>query len=572
MQQRTKESTDHTPTSRQQMTLGEDFATNQSLEMAFESGPGEKTATFFDPPPAPVPPDPNQASFLGLAPVESAPSGSVAQENVDAPPDAQATHRRQRLKSAPAVARSGATDIQTIAIEDITTRPDLFQHRDVNPGDSVDPRRVQEIIANWNPDRFDPITLVNDGQGGFIVLAGHHRLAAMQRMGETAIPARLVQGEMTNEADRKRLIQEAVVSNFNVAESNLRERASAANSLAESGWSRDEIAANMRLKGRGEAERLLWLHASGPTILARVTLQTELAPAGIELGRAIKERGLSLEAAQGLFSRWMRDYEETDRVPGHRSLRRQIDLLSGLADANPTAQAGMLEGFEGDVHLNEFDQHRRDLADLTEEANRNHSRVTSCEALAAELGVDISRLQRAAAIRGKYLTQAQEEKARLVLGLPPLPVQVRPRQMAPKKPPVVVAKRAVTPVQSAKATRSKGSHPEPPPKAKIGTKAYAAVDAVGKANEKEYGALQNVPGTRKPSKGTSYAAVDAAKNVKAAPVGKVTPKRGKMGPPEACDVPCVAVKGGKQAIEALSGTVGGEGDILVSPQRRRSLT
>lgn len=421
-----------TPTSRGQITLGNDWATNRNLEMAFESPMADQGAPLIDAPDKPFDPGPDQFSMMGaIESVTDAPSaiasGIAPESDTKTAKKSPKKPRRPRESKAKAkgsqktesVEPTGIPGVLSIPIDQITTRPDLFQARDVDSGKSFDPKRVQQIVDNWNPDRFDPIVVVSDGQGGYIVLAGHHRLEAMRVKGESTIPGRLVDGDINSPDDRKRMMQEAVVSNFNIAESNFRERATAAQRLSDSGWNTTEIAANMRLKGRPEAERLLWLHAAGPVIMNRVTIQPELAPMGMELGRAIVERGFDPETAQGLFQRWVADYDETDRVPGVRSLRRQIDLL-GEIDRKQGSQGGMLTGFEGDVVITEFDQNRRELTDVSETIIRNRARMTSCEALAVELGVDIKELQKAANTQNKYLTQQQESKARQVMGLKPL--------------------------------------------------------------------------------------------------------------------------------------------------------
>ena len=384
------------PTSRQQTVLGDDFATNQNLDMAFESQAGQKAMPLTSVPDAPAEPDPNQFE-MDMGKAEASPP---------------------KLTS----------DVETTSLALIDTRPDIFQARDVDSGKSFDQARVQQIVDNWNPERFDPVVLVRDGER-FVILSGHHRLEAMRQMGAGDIPSRIVEGDLNDPDDRRRMIREAIVSNFNIAESNIREKATAAHRLHENGWDLGDIAANMRLKGRNDAAKLLWLHEAGATILHRVTLQPELAPVGIELGRAIAEGKINPETAQGLFTRWDRDYLETDKVPGARSIRKQIDVLAEVQSSAGT-QAGMLEGFAGDVQLSTYDEQRQELSELTEQANRNKSRLYSCEALAQELGVTIKQLQKAAHTRQDYLTAEQERKARIMLGIPP---RVEEVDIVPKK-------------------------------------------------------------------------------------------------------------------------------------------
>ena len=622
------------PTSRQQTTLGDEFATNRNLEMAWESGPGQVAEPLAGVAPG-TEYDPNQMALFGSERPPGPPdAGAVADpitpgvdtsapepaaRVLDTATNAPRRANRQRKKAAP----TAAPDIQTIPINRISVRPDLFQARDVAPGQAVDPKRVQQIIENWNPERFDPISVVSDGEGGYIVFGGHHRLDAVAQMGHIEIPARITQGDINDPEDRNRLVQEAVVSNFNVAESNLRERATAARRLADSGWDNQEIAGNMRLKSKTEADRLLYLYDTGPVILDRITLQPELAPAGIELGRAMKEKGLSQEAAQGLFSRWVKDYEETDRVPGHRSLRRQIDLLSGVAAEGP-AQAGMLEGFAGDVHVTEFDQRRRELTELTEEANRNRSRLTSCEALAAELGVDIGRLKRAAQTREDYLTAAQEAKAREVFGLPELPQTRRSgssrarTMLTPSKPQAPQAQDArkaknpkepasrqgkKTPAQGKAAVRSQPKATKTPRALTEKTgQHFAALDNTKRKSEECFAALETQrikgkSGQRQVAEESSNVQYAALEHNRPPPSADIVSEPGKQGDltyaaldlaqpkkqkkPDIpnvqpknttrtyaaidalnCDVPCAAVEEGKVSAES-------DTEEVVANQRRR---
>ena len=207
--------------------------------------------------------------------------------------------------------------VQNVPVATVGVRPDLFQARDTSLGQAHSDDRVKEIVANWNPERFDPIAVVAnpDRPGEYIVISGHHRLEAVKRLDLPAVPVRVLSGDIRDAGERQRLEREAVVSNFGVAESNLRERAAAAGRLADSGLSKREVAAQMRIKG-SEADRLLWLRRLPPGIIERTMIQPELTPAAAELGRAMERHGLGEEAAGGLFTRWARDYDETGKVPG----------------------------------------------------------------------------------------------------------------------------------------------------------------------------------------------------------------------------------------------------------------
>ena len=336
-------------------------------------------------------------------------------------PDAENPNAPKSQPAATAAASTGALPtIENVPTGRIAVRPDLFQARDVTAGGSYDEERVRQITGNWNPERFDPLSVVADPEnpGSYIVIGGHHRLEAVRRLGLEAVPVRVLAGDINVPQERRRLEREAVVSNFGVAETNLREKVNAAGRLADSGMDQVQVAREMRLR-RGEAERLLWLRRLPPGMLERVMAQPELAPAAAELGRAVDRHGMGPETVQGLFTRWDREYEETGHIPGQYVLRQQLD---GLAAANRGPEGeqtgfGGLEGFGGDVVLTRFDAERHTAEDLQRKVRGTQQRLTSCEALAQELGVEIGDVKEAAQTRLDVLTSEQEASVRRTLTL-----------------------------------------------------------------------------------------------------------------------------------------------------------
>ena len=320
----------------------------------------------------------------------------------------------------PAASTGGLPTIENVPTSRIAVRPGLFQARDVTAGGSYDEERVRQITGNWNPERFDPLSVVADPEkpGSYFVIGGHHRLEAVRRLGLETVPVRVLAGDINVPGERRRLEREAVVSNFGVAETNLREKVNAAGRLADSGMDQVQVAREMRLR-RGEAERLLWLRRLPPGMLERVMVQPELAPAAAELGRAVDRHGMGPETVQGLFTRWDREYEETGHIPGQYVLRQQLD---GLAAANRGPEGeqtgfGGLEGFGGDVVLTRFDAERHTAEDLRRKVRGTQQRLTSCEALAQELGVEIGDVKEAAQTRLDVLTAEQEASVRRTLTL-----------------------------------------------------------------------------------------------------------------------------------------------------------
>ena len=331
----------------------------------------------------------------------------------------------------------GLPAIHNIPLDRIDVRPDLFQARDTNAGQSFDDERVRQIVDNWNPERFDPLSVVAnpDAPGRYIVIGGHHRLEAVRRLDIEQVPVRALAGDIGDPEDRRRLEREAVISNFGVAESNLRERVNAAGRLADSGLDTAEVARDMRMK-RNEAERLLWLRRLPPGVIERVMVQPELAVAAAELGRSMERHGMEAETVHGLFTRWIKDYEESGQVPGQYVLRQQLDTLAETSRGPAGDQAGFagLAGFGGDVTLAKFEQERQKAEDLQRSARGTQQRLTSCESLAAELGIDIESVKQAAETKLDLLTAEQEASVRRTLTLHRAEVTGEAVELAPEAP------------------------------------------------------------------------------------------------------------------------------------------
>ena len=92
--------------------------------------------------------------------------------------------------------QAGIPTVQDVQVRHISVRPDLFQARDTSGGASYSDERVKEIVANWNPERFDPIAVVANPEhpGEYIVIGGHHRLEAVKRLDLPTVPVRVLSG------------------------------------------------------------------------------------------------------------------------------------------------------------------------------------------------------------------------------------------------------------------------------------------------------------------------------------------------------------------------------------------
>ena len=174
-----------------------------------------------------------------------------------------------------------------------------------------------------------------------------------------------------------------------------------------------EIAKQMSVN-QSAVRRLLWLNEVPPTIIDRAVLQPELLPAVTQLGRAKADYGLTDEQIDGVFRRLIADYEETEKIPSERVIGGTLKLLAESRGEGGT-QAGMLEGMGADVILAEYQRRAQRAEDLRNAQARLRSRLTSCEALAIELGVNIDEIKRLAQTRADALTTEQEAEVRRTL-------------------------------------------------------------------------------------------------------------------------------------------------------------
>ena len=305
---------------------------------------------------------------------------------------------------------------------DIEMRPNLFQGRETTSGLAYDEAAVKVIVDNFDFERFDPIAVVADpaDEGRYIVIAGHHRLEAVKRLQASAegddfdaVPVRILSGDINDAEQRQALVNAALLSNYTVRGTNVREDARTVGALRDGGMSIADIATQMSVN-QSAVRRLLWLNEAPPTIIDRAVLQPELLPMVTQLGRAKAEYGLTDEQIDGVFRRLLTDYEATEKIPSERVIGGTLKLLAGSKGEGGT-QAGMLEGMAADTILAEYQRRAQRAEDLRNAQARLRSRLTSCEALAIELGVNIDDIKRLAQTRAEALTTEQEAEVRRTL-------------------------------------------------------------------------------------------------------------------------------------------------------------
>ena len=361
-----------------------------------------------EPPPMPATPLPEP-----IAP----PAPSFAPE----PPPLPVPVEPVSMTAAPPVGQT-RFPIGSLNPEIIEMRPDLFQGRETSSGKAYDETAVQVIVDNFDFERFDPIAVVADPDhtSRYVVIAGHHRLEAVKRLQTAApgsdfdaVPVRILSGDINEAEQRQALVNAALLSNYTVRGTNVREDARTMGTLRSGGMSIPEIATQMSVN-QSAVRRLLWLNEVPPTIIDRAVLQPELLPAVTQLGKAKADYGLTDEQIDGVFRRLIADYEETEKIPSERVIGGTLRLLAENRGEGGT-QAGMLEGMGTDVILAEYQRRAQRAEDLRNAQARLRSRLSSCEALALELGVDIEEIKQRANTRADELTAEQEAEVRRTL-------------------------------------------------------------------------------------------------------------------------------------------------------------
>ena len=305
----------------------------------------------------------------------------------------------------------------TVSVDQLTTRPDLFQYREAGVA-GFDETHVRRIVDEFRPERFDPLMAVAnpDRAGHYIVLGGHHRLEAARRLRLDDVPITVLEGDLSTEAGRRRLVDEAIITNYGRKPTNIREDARAAQALTDNGSNITEVGGVLGKKAT-EVYKLLWFSKLPPSSQQLAVDAPDLQPAAIETGRAVEVWGLTPAGAEVVLRRMYQDSIASGKSPPPatqiRERWRQANILAGSQQAG----AATLPGFEAttDVLVAGWQQAGSEAASLNADRQRLERRLASCTALAEELGVTIEDIKEAAQTRREGLTAEQEVKVREAL-------------------------------------------------------------------------------------------------------------------------------------------------------------
>ena len=306
----------------------------------------------------------------------------------------------------------------TVSVDQLTTRPDLFQYREAGVA-GFDETHVRRIVDEFRPERFDPLMAVAnpDRAGHYIVLGGHHRLEAARRLRLDDVPITVLEGDLSTEAGRRRLVDEAIITNYGRKPTNIREDARAARALTDNGANITEVGSVLG-KTANEVYKLLWFSKLPPSSQQLAVDAPDLQPAAIETGRAVEVWGLTPAGAEVILRRMYQDSIASGKSPPPatqiRERWRQANILAGTQQAGGAAT---LPGFEAstDVLVAGWQQAGSEASSLNADRQRLARRLASCNALAEELGVTIEDIKEAAQTRREGLTAEQEVKVREAL-------------------------------------------------------------------------------------------------------------------------------------------------------------
>ena len=235
-------------------------------------------------------------------------------------------------------------DSVSLPHESIAERPELFQGRDADPGKTYKESRVNTIVENFDPNRLEPGLVVHDvSSDDYIVVRGHHRLEAMKRVAAKGeLPEKsdwqVIDADLSNPADVGVLKELAQLSNFGVAEPNLRERLRTMKVLQENGNSAGEIQGKMRLSSQ-EHDDLAYIARSVPDDLVdRLTeLPKTAQETAAEIARIGAEYGLREQDIRSSIGRYVLN-------PDKARTRTQVrDAMERGARAWKEAQAAGLQ-------------------------------------------------------------------------------------------------------------------------------------------------------------------------------------------------------------------------------------
>ncbi|HZP56205.1 MAG TPA: ParB N-terminal domain-containing protein [Dehalococcoidia bacterium] len=246
----------------------------------------------------------------------------------------------------------------------IREAPEDFQARQTAEGKSYGEARVNDIVKNYDPELMQPLIVVPDPHdpAGYVLLAGHHRLEALRRMGLDA-PVQIAQLDITDPAQLARARAIADASNATQHPLSLKERINVIRRAGtqDVGELRSQFPA-MNDQTIRDAQAIGELPGH---VVDKLDALPDSAPEiGIaaEIGSGVRRFGLTQTDAEALFNRLTAGAKS--KMPTRAAVRDTIDKFGKVVADR--AQADMFAGAQGEM----FAAHKSALLDAIDEYAR----------------------------------------------------------------------------------------------------------------------------------------------------------------------------------------------------------
>ena len=240
-----------------------------------------------------------------------------------------------------------ATRIEMVAMNDLKTDEASFQNRE-----GLNLKKVDDIVANYNPSEFDPIIYWTDANGQKYTL-NHHRFAAAQKLKLDEIPAQKLtyplghpkEFQVVPATDKAEAIDFAINrSNANRSMETAVERAKALRKLQKTG-TKEDVNKFLEREGKNKTkiQNIAALNENGKTIDALkmfgdaedVQLQKETEQRSDWIGEARRRiSGLTNEHENEMFD-FLMDKDASKRITSKADFISKVTSLAGGFDFNP---------------------------------------------------------------------------------------------------------------------------------------------------------------------------------------------------------------------------------------------
>ena len=272
-------------------------------------------------------------------------------------------------------------DLARLPHEQVTERPDLFQARDVPEGMTVDPKRVRNIVENYDPNKLEPGLVVHDSSTGqYVVLRGHHRLEAQRQLSQTGKVGpegtwQIIDADLSNPEHVAQLKDLAITSNYGTAATNIREDVRAYKGLKGIGQDNQTIEGKLR-KTQQEVQDLEHLSTLPEDLLDRVNQSPASAGNAAEIAGAVKRYDLTETDLRALMGRY--GPEAPKAGLSRTELRRRLEQVGRvLQEENATKMQGGFESVLGGEAGASWDATKSHVIDLIDQMADHESNLSS---------------------------------------------------------------------------------------------------------------------------------------------------------------------------------------------------